>query len=149
MVSTSLNKYISAYVTISQVEFPPIISITACEGFRYKRTGIRYVLASCMRMAKRVESITVNKFLNIPWTFPTMTLMWLDHVSRPLKITPRLEADSTKSILFPLIIIFGTFESSNIVEKLDREVPRFKNCNPLAYIYKNPRNAICWYDSPT
>ena len=34
-----------------------------------------------------------------------MKLMWLDHVSWPLKITPRLNADSTKSILFPLIII--------------------------------------------
>ena len=39
---------------------------------------------------------------------PTITLMWLVYVSRPLKTISRLVAVSTKSIFFSLIIIPGT-----------------------------------------
>ena len=40
-----------------------------------------------------------------------MTLMWLDHDNLLLNIIPRLVADPTKSILFPLIINPGiTYE---------------------------------------
>ena len=45
-----------------------------------------------------------------------MALMWLDHVSRPLKITPRLDADSTKLILFLLIIISGILNALLVLE---------------------------------
>ena len=42
--------------------------------------------------------------------------MWLDHVNRPLKITARLDANSTKSILFPLIIISDTTNALLVLE---------------------------------
>ena len=45
-----------------------------------------------------------------------MTLMLLDHVSRSLKETARLEVDLTKSILFPLIIISGTSNALLVLE---------------------------------
>ena len=45
-----------------------------------------------------------------------MTLMWLDHVSRPLNIISRLDADLTNSSLFPLIIISGTSNALLVLE---------------------------------
>ena len=93
MVETSFNKYVLTFVKITDL---------------YKSTLIEYVLNSCIRIAQGIEVITVHKFRSILLTIPTMTLMLLGFVRRPLKTISRLDADSKKYILFSLIIISGT-----------------------------------------
>ena len=74
----------SGYVIISQIDFPPVMNITVCEDFRFIKKNRNQKPFSQLHEHAR--------------TFPTMTLMCLDHVSRLLKITPRLDANATKSI---------------------------------------------------